>query len=142
MLQAHMSSREALCTLPAGAPDGNIRLFCKGSDSKVMSMLRPEPGGGGGRRAGGLLAATHENLHVFATHVRPWDGVLQVAQSARRSCSAVFYKRIRAWVGLRALPGARAAACCSKPVRRLSGVARRREAAQGTRCFGVHARRQ
>ncbi len=53
----------------AGAPDGNIRLFCKGSDSKVLAMLRPEAGGGKAG-AGGLKAATHENLHIFATHVR------------------------------------------------------------------------
>lgn len=52
-----------------GAPDGNIRLFCKGSDSKVLASLRPEAGGGKAD-AGGLKAATHENLHIFATHVR------------------------------------------------------------------------
>ena len=32
-------------------------------------MLRPEAGGGKAG-AGGLKAATHENLHIFATHVR------------------------------------------------------------------------
>lgn len=53
----------------AGAPDGSIRLFCKGSDSKVLSMLRGKAGGA--KAAGDISAATHENLHVFATHVRP-----------------------------------------------------------------------
>ena len=35
----------------------------------MLASLRPEPGGGKAD-AGGLKAATHENLHIFATHVR------------------------------------------------------------------------
>lgn len=43
----------------ARAPDGTIRLFCKGSDAKVMRKLRAgtDPA---------LLARTEDNLHVFA----------------------------------------------------------------------------
>ncbi len=114
-----MSSREALCTLPAGAPDGNIRLFCKGSDSKVLAMLRPEPGGA--RRAGGLLAATHENLHVFATHVRPCHSRAASRAVRTHGCSVAVSRR-PGIVNLRALPRSRAAARSSKPVGDCHGV--------------------
>lgn len=55
------SDRGRMSTIARG-PDGTIRLFCKGSDAKMLTLLdaaTPQP----------LLEATHKNLHLFATQV-------------------------------------------------------------------------
>ena len=47
----------------ARSPDGTIRLYCKGSDAKVMKKIRhdtPED----------LVAKTDDNLHFFAKQAR------------------------------------------------------------------------
>ncbi|KAL6774620.1 hypothetical protein ACKKBG_A25695 [Auxenochlorella protothecoides x Auxenochlorella symbiontica] len=53
------SSDRGCMSVIARAPDGTIRLFCKGSDAKVMRKVRPgtDPV---------LLRQTDENLHTFA----------------------------------------------------------------------------
>jgi len=46
----------------ARAPDGTIRLYCKGSDAKVMKKIRSDT-------PGELLDNTNANLHYFAKQV-------------------------------------------------------------------------
>lgn len=50
----------------ARAPDGTIRLYCKGSDTKVMAKLR----GRDPATPPALHARTEENLSLFARQVR------------------------------------------------------------------------
>ena len=57
------SDRGRMSTIARG-PDGTIRLFCKGSDAKVLSLVDPAT-------PQDLLDAMHKNLHLFATQVRP-----------------------------------------------------------------------
>jgi len=54
------SSARARMSVVARAPDGTVRLFCKGADARVLGMLRR---GEGHER---LLAATERNLRAFA----------------------------------------------------------------------------
>lgn len=49
----------------ARAPDGTIRLYCKGSDAKVMKKIRADS-------PSELMDATNANLHFFAKQVR-WE---------------------------------------------------------------------
>ncbi len=44
----------------ARCPDGSIRLFCKGADTKVLGIVNPatQPQ---------LMEATNKNMHLFAT---------------------------------------------------------------------------
>lgn len=53
------SSERGCMSVIARAPDGTIRLFCKGSDAKVMKKIRAST-------APDLVAATDANLHSFA----------------------------------------------------------------------------
>lgn len=46
----------------ARCPDGTIRLFCKGADTKVLGIINPASDGQ-------LLEASNKNLHLFATQV-------------------------------------------------------------------------
>lgn len=46
----------------ARCPDGTIRLFCKGADTKVLAIL-------GNTTSPVLLEATEKNMHLFATQV-------------------------------------------------------------------------
>ena len=55
------SDRGRMSTIARG-PDGTIRLFCKGSDAKMLQLL-------GKDTPQGLTEATHKNLHLFATQV-------------------------------------------------------------------------
>jgi magnesium-transporting ATPase (P-type) len=57
------SSARGRMSVIARAPDGSVRLFCKGADTKVLSILK------GGTERGPLLDATQANLHLFATQV-------------------------------------------------------------------------
>lgn len=57
------SSARARMSVIARAPDGTVRLYCKGSDTKIMDMLRPDS-------PPGLLDTANRNLHSFATRVR------------------------------------------------------------------------
>lgn len=47
----------------ARAPDGTIRIYCKGSDTKVMARIRDDTDPD-------LVAKTNQNLHLFAKQVR------------------------------------------------------------------------
>lgn len=47
----------------ARAPDGTIRLYCKGSDAKVMKKIR-------GDTPADLMDNTNANLHYFAKQAR------------------------------------------------------------------------
>lgn len=51
----------------ARCPDGCIRIYCKGSDTKVMAKLR----GKGVMPSAELHKRTEENLSLFARQVRP-----------------------------------------------------------------------
>ena len=64
----------------ARCPDGTIRLFCKGADTKVLSIVSKSTGPE-------LLQATDKNMHLFATQVRP-PTVLPVPGSTdfRKQC--------------------------------------------------------
>ena len=53
------SSARARMSVVARAPDGTVRLFCKGADARVLGMLRPGT-------SPELLAATDRNLRLFA----------------------------------------------------------------------------
>lgn len=46
----------------ARCPDGTIRLFCKGADTKVLSIVSSST-------PKQLLDATDRNMHLFATQV-------------------------------------------------------------------------
>lgn len=46
------------------APDGTIRLLVKGSDAKMLALLRPDT-------PKAHLEETNKNLHLFATQARP-----------------------------------------------------------------------
>ena len=54
------SSARARMSVVARAPDGTVRLFCKGADARVLGMLRK------GKGHEQLLAATERNLRAFA----------------------------------------------------------------------------
>lgn len=56
------SSARGRMSVIARAPDGSVRLFCKGADSKVLSILRE-----GFDKS--LMDAMQANLHLFATQV-------------------------------------------------------------------------
>lgn len=56
----------------ARCPDGTIRLFCKGADTKVLAIVNPAT-------QAQLLEATNKNMHLFAT---------QAGFPAWQSCSA------------------------------------------------------
>lgn len=47
----------------ARCPDGTIRLFCKGADTKVLAIVTPAT-------PLELVDATNKNMHLFATQVR------------------------------------------------------------------------
>ena len=52
----------------ARCPDGTIRLFCKGADTKVLAIVTPAT-------QHQLLEATNKNMHLFATqasHIASW----------------------------------------------------------------------
>lgn len=70
------SSDRGCMSVIARAPDGTIRLFCKGSDAKVMRKVRPgtDPA---------LLRQTDENLHTFARQVGFWRGARFPSAGAR-----------------------------------------------------------
>jgi magnesium-transporting ATPase (P-type) len=53
------SSARARMSVVARAPDGTVRLFCKGADARVLGMLRSST-------SPVLLAATNRNLRAFA----------------------------------------------------------------------------
>jgi phospholipid-transporting ATPase len=57
------SSARARMSVIARAPDGTIRLFCKGSDMRVLGIVRKDT-------PKSLMDATDNNLHNFATKVR------------------------------------------------------------------------
>ena len=57
------TSERARMSVVARAPDGTLRLFCKGSDQALLARLRP------GTDAD-LLAATHGHLRRFSVQVR------------------------------------------------------------------------
>lgn len=46
----------------ARCPDGTIRLFCKGADTKVLSIVTPDT-------PQELREATDRNMHLFSTQV-------------------------------------------------------------------------
>lgn len=46
----------------ARCPDGTIRLFCKGADTKVLAIVNPAT-------SAELVEATNKNMHLFATQV-------------------------------------------------------------------------
>lgn len=46
----------------ARCPDGTIRLFCKGADTKVLSIINKDT-------SEELLKETDKNMHLFATQV-------------------------------------------------------------------------
>lgn len=57
------TSARARMSVVLRAPDGTIRLHCKGSDAIMLPRLRPDTDPA-------LLAATHDNLHAFSVNVR------------------------------------------------------------------------
>jgi hypothetical protein len=57
------SSARARMSVILRAPDGTIRLHCKGSDAKMLPRLRADTDPA-------LLSATHANLHAFSVNVR------------------------------------------------------------------------
>ena len=58
------TSERARMSVVARAPDGTLRLFCKGSDQALLARLRAgtDPA---------LLAATHGHLRRFSVQARP-----------------------------------------------------------------------
>ena len=54
------SSARARMSVVARCPDGSVRVFTKGADARVLSLLSPST-------PPALLAATEANLHTFAT---------------------------------------------------------------------------
>eukprot|EP00891_Asterochloris_glomerata_P000836 jgi/Astpho2/836/Aster-00685 len=54
------TSERGRMTVIARSPDGTIRLFCKGSDAKMLKIVRKDT-------SPALLAETDKNLHLFAT---------------------------------------------------------------------------
>lgn len=64
----------------ARAPDGTIRVYCKGSDAKVLKKIRPgtDPQ---------LLAATEHDLHDFAMRVRQSEGRGRCRERSREHSS-------------------------------------------------------
>ena len=56
------TSERGRMTVIARSPDGTIRLFCKGSDAKMLKIVRKDT-------SPALLAETDKNLHLFATQV-------------------------------------------------------------------------
>ena len=57
------SSERGRMSVIARAPDGSIRLYAKGADSKMLANLNPNTDSE-------LLEQTAKNLHLFATQVR------------------------------------------------------------------------
>ena len=57
------SSARGRMSVIARAPDGAIRLYCKGSDAVILGLLRKDT-------SQDLLTNTHRSLHLFATQVR------------------------------------------------------------------------
>lgn len=53
------SSERARMSIIVRAPDGTIRLHCKGSDSALLARLRPDA-------HAALMEQTHTNLHDFS----------------------------------------------------------------------------
>jgi hypothetical protein len=57
------TSERARMSVIARAPDGTLRLFCKGSDQAMLARLRPGT-------APALLDATHAHLRRFSVQAR------------------------------------------------------------------------
>jgi len=58
------TSERARMSVIARAPDGTLRLFCKGSDQAMLARLRPGT-------APALVDATHAHLRRFSVQARP-----------------------------------------------------------------------
>ena len=67
------TSERGRMTVIARCPDGTIRLFCKGSDAKMLKIVRKDI-------SPALLAETDKNLHLFATQVS-WGSQMSPSHS-------------------------------------------------------------
>lgn len=59
------TSERARMSIIVRAPDGTIRLLCKGSDSALLARLKPSTDQG-------ILDQTHTNLHDFSVKACPF----------------------------------------------------------------------
>ncbi len=79
------SSARGRMSVIVRAPNGSIRLYCKGSDSKVLAILESGV-------SKSIQDSTQANLHLFATQVRPYPHAYRSCTWS--SCSAMYQCRL------------------------------------------------